>query len=123
MAYYKCKKCGKEFNTFAFSKDAISINCPECGTLTAFSASEEEAWYNEKDENGELIRPRFNGSDEMDARQKAADYFKCDPRDIPYFIVQRKGLFKPFIICASRPKVHEKDENATRILMWEYKVF
>ena len=120
MAYYKCKKCGKEFNTLAFSKDATSINCPECGTLTAFSASEEEEWYNEKDENGELIRPRFSGTDEMDARQKAADYFKCDPRDIPYFIVQRKGFFKPFIICASRPKVHERDENATRILMWEY---
>ena len=120
MAYYKCKICGKEFKTVAFSKDAISINCPECGSLTAFSAIEEEEWYNEKDENGELIRPRFSGTDEMDARKKAADYFGCDPRDIPYFIVQRKGFFKPLIICASRPKVYERDENATRILMWEY---
>ena len=56
----------------------------------------------------------------MDARQKAADYFRCDPRDVPYFIVQRKGLFKPFIICTSKPTVHERDESATRILMWEY---
>lgn len=120
MAYYKCKNCGAEFQNMTLAKYANSANCPECNTLTAYSASDEELWYNEKDENGELIRPRFSGVDEMDARQKAADYFKCDPRDIPYFIVQRKGLFKPFIICASKPAVHERDESATRILMWEY---
>ena len=120
MAYYKCKKCGAEFNNMSLAKYATSINCPECNSLTEYSAADEELWYNEKDENGDLIRPRFNGTDEMDARQKAADYFRCDPRDVPYFIVQRKGLFKPFIICASKPTVHERDESATRILMWEY---
>lgn len=120
MAYYRCKKCGAEFMTGSLAKYANSVNCPECNTLTEYSASDEEFWYNEKDENGELIRPRFNGADEMDARQKAAEYFKCDPRDIPYFVVQRKGLFKPFIICASKPIVHEHDESATRVVMWEY---
>lgn len=120
MAYYKCKRCGAEFNNMDLAKYATSVNCPKCNTLTEYSASDEELWYNEKDENGNLIRPRFNGKDEMDARQKAADYFKCDPRDVPYFIVRRKGLFKPFIICASKPTVHERDESATRILMWEY---
>lgn len=122
MAYYKCKKCGAEFHNMTLAKYATSVKCLECNALTEYSSSDEELWYNEKDENGELIRPRFKGADEMDARQKAADYFKCDPRDVPYFVVQRKGVFKPFIICASKPKavIHKRDEGAKRILMWEY---
>lgn len=79
MAYYKCKKCGAEFNNLSLAKYATSINCPDCNALTQYSKADEELWYNEKDENGDLIRPRFNGTDEMDARQKAADYFRCDP--------------------------------------------
>lgn len=100
----------------------LVLSAPECNALTEYSLSDEELWYNEKDENGELIKPRFKGAYEMDARQKAADYFKCDPRDVTYFVVQRKGLFKPFIICASKPKtvLYERDESAQRILMWEY---
>lgn len=120
MAYYKCKECGTEFQNFSLAKFATSLNCPKCNALTEYSASDEEIWYNQKDENGELIRPRFSGADEMDARQKAADYFKCDPRDVPYFIVQRKGLFKPFVICASKPIVYENDPDAVQIVMWSY---
>lgn len=75
MAYYKCKKCGVGFADGNLAAYASSCKCPECGTLTEYSAADEEVWYNEKDENGNLIRPRFKGTDEQDARQKAADYF------------------------------------------------
>ena len=44
MAYYKCKKCGAEFNNMSLAKYATSINCPECNSLTEYSAADEELW-------------------------------------------------------------------------------
>ena len=116
--YFKCMNCGKD--GLIGSGNSGSYVC-ECKQTVYYSAEVEEAWLNEKDSNGERIRMDFTGSDEEDCRRNAAKHFGCEKEDIQnYYIVQKGGLFKKFTICATRPTQYEKDDDAIRILMWEY---
>lgn len=115
--YFKCQKCGKEGLT-----DSVNgvIEC-KCKNKVYYDESLEEQWLNAVNEKGERIRLDFKGSDEQDCRRQAANYFNCKKEDITnYYIVQKSGLFKKFIICADRPVESEKDPNAVKIIMWEY---
>ena len=48
-------------------------------------------------------------------------YFNCDTEDIfNYYIVQRSGLFKKFIICATRPIKYEIAPEAKKIVCRRY---
>lgn len=116
--YFKCENCGKDGLRDISKRD--SYVC-ECQQMVYYSAKAEEIWLNEKDSNGERIRMDFTGRNEDDCRRNAADHFGCEKEDIQnYYIVQKGGLFKEFIICATRPIIYEKDEGAIRILMWKY---
>lgn len=116
--YFKCKNCGKD--GLLSAGNGGSYVC-ECQQTVYYSAEVEEAWLNEKDSNGERIRMDFTGSDEEDCRRNAANHFGCEKEDIQnYYIVQKGGFLKKFIICATRPIIYEKDDDAIRILMWEY---
>lgn len=116
--YFKCQKCGKD-GLSHFQND--SIDCPECKQKVDYDEALEQIWLNEMDENGERIRMDFSGSDEQDCRRKAADFFKCEKEDISnYYIVQKGGLFKKFIICATKPIKFQIDPNAKKIVCWRY---
>lgn len=94
-------------------------NC-ECNNTVYYSEEVEQAWLNETDENGDRIRLDFAGRDEEECRINAAKHFGCEKEDISeYYLVQKPGLFKKCIICASKPKFYEEDKDAIRILMWE----
>lgn len=116
--YFKCNKCGKD--GLLGSGNSGSYIC-ECKNKVYYSEEVENNWLNEVDSNGERIRMDFTGSDEDDCRRNAAIYFGCDKQDIQnYYIVQKGGLFRKFTICATRPIKYEKDENAIKIVMWQY---
>lgn len=115
--YFKCPKCGRE----GLSHFADGTTECECNTKIFYDETIENQWLNEVDEKGERIRMDFEGSSEQECREQAARYFACDKEDISnYYIVQKAGLFKKFVICATRPVCYEADSDAVRIVMWEY---
>lgn len=117
-SYFKCKNCGRDgLGKFVSNY----FMCTKCGEKIYYDEQLERDWLNETDENGERIRLDFSGFSEDACREKAAAHFGCEKEDITnYYIVQIAGLFKKCIICATKPAEYEIDENATRILMWEY---
>ncbi len=116
MKYFKCPNCGKDW-----SSDFVggTLEC-ECKTKLYYDELLENQWLNEVNDKGERIRLDFEGISEQDCRKKAAKYFNCEKEDITYHIVQKSGLFKKFIICATRPIHFETDPDTVKVVMWEY---
>lgn len=115
--YFKCPKCGKD----GLSHFVDGTTECECKTKIIYDEALENQWLNEVNDKGERIRLDFEGSSEQDCREQAAKYFNCEKEEITnYYIVQKAGLFKKFIICATRPIHFETDPDAVKIVMWEY---
>lgn len=116
--FFRCDGCGR--TVIGHVGEDTTFQCCDCNTTVRYSAKVEEEWFNETDENGKRLRMDFKGSSELDCRQKAAEYFGCDYRDINYYIMQKSGLFKPFIIRAEKKKEYEVDADAEKIVLWKY---
>lgn len=115
--YFKCPKCGKD----GLSHFINGVTECECKTKIYYDETIENQWLNEINDKGERVRLDFEGSNEQECRMQAATYFNCEKSDINnYYIVQKAGLFKKFIINATRPITFEDDPDAVKVVMWEY---
>lgn len=118
VKYFKCKNCG---NGLVFRSSNGTIECSKCKGQIVYDEKIEREWLNELDENGDRIRMEFLGATELECRKNAADFWECDIKDIiHYYIIQRAGILKKFIIWAERPIKYIQDPDAVRIVMWEY---
>lgn len=116
MLYYKCKECGFERLVNLQNPTDCSVSCPNCDNKIIYSEQIEKDWLNEVDKNGKYLRMKFKGSDEKDCLLEAVNYFKCTKKELDYYIVKRKGLFNPFIICAWKSVLNITSKDVKIIL-------